>query len=196
MHVDRKAIATALKAAGLAQFEKAGVRAARVEDICRQVGIAKGSFYAFYPSKEELFMAIVDERERQHMADMDTFLATPHETANAMAGGFFDLIVRKMETDPVLQLVLTAGEIPHLVRKLGPERFAAGQERDAEFARHAAQLWEASGHGTISSTDLLGLMTIAISMVSQRANMTAQQYDPVVALLRELFIGRLTGALR
>ncbi|MEQ1901360.1 MAG: TetR/AcrR family transcriptional regulator [Devosia sp.] len=191
---EKGAIRAAMKVAGLKHFERAGVRAARIDDICREVGIAKGSFYAFYPSKEELFMAIVEEREDQHQADMLEFLGTRKGTARGRAGGFFDLILKKIESDPVLNLVLAAGEIPHLVRKLGPERFAAGQAKDRAFAAEAVQRWRAADGPKVNASDLLGLMTITLSVASQRRQMTPAQFEPAVALLRELFVERLAGA--
>lgn len=186
-------IRDALLRVGLAAFERLGVRAARVEDICREVGIAKGSFYAFFPSKEELFMAIVEEREALHYADMMGYLAGPARKAADRAAGFFDMIVAKMETDPVLELILRSGEIPHLIRKLGPERFAQGQARDEAFAEAAARAWTARDGTAIVAGDLLGLMTIILSLASQRKYMTQAQYRPAMALMRELFVVRLVG---
>ena len=54
----------------MTHFSRTGVRAARVGDICADVGIAKGSFYAFFASKEDLFMAIADDRDLMHKRDM------------------------------------------------------------------------------------------------------------------------------
>jgi len=191
---EKTAIRAALMSAGLKRFDREGVRGTRIDDICRDVGIAKGSFYAFFPSKEEMFMAIVEEREAQHKADMLGFIDTEKGSASKRAAGFYDLILQKMETDPVLKLVLAHGEIPHLVRKLGPERFEAGHRADREFAMEAAKRWAAGGDRKIDPKDLIGLMTITLSVAVQRSQMTPEQYQPTVALLRELFVSRLAGA--
>lgn len=190
---ERKTIRAAMMTTGLRHFERAGLRAARIDDICRDVGVAKGSFYAFFPSKEELFMAIVEAREEQHRADMFAFISGASGTAAHRAGRFFDLLRDKIEDDPVLNLLLVSHEIPYLVRKLGAERFAASQRQDRDFVAEAARRWNAGGGERISAADLLGLMTITLSLVAQRHQMTAEQYGPAVALLRELFISRLTG---
>jgi AcrR family transcriptional regulator len=194
-HSERKAIRAALLAVGMTEFERRGIRQTRIEDICRSVGIAKGSFYAFFPSREELFMTIVEEREALHMRDMLTFIEAAAGDAAQRARGFFDLIMHKMETDPILNLVLAHGEIPHLVLKLGAERFAAGHRRDRAFAREAARRWSRDGERPVAAADLIGLMTIALSVAVQRAQMTPRQYRPTVALLRSLFVTRLTGAV-
>lgn len=191
---ERAAIVEALMQKGLRRFAQAGIRAARIDDLCRDVGIAKGSFYAFFPSKEELFMAIVEEREEQHRKDMIDFLCDAPAEPDAAAGQFFDRTMTKIETDPVLNIVLANGEIPHLRRKLGDERFAAGQRADLEFARQAAWLWSrGDGRRMLSGDDLLALLTLMLSIASQRQNMTPDQYQPAVAMLRRLFVTRLAG---
>lgn len=189
---EKLAIRAALMAAGLRHFERLGIRAARVDDICRDVGIAKGSFYAFFPSKEDLFMAITEEREQGHRRDMLALIETAPGTPAERAGQFFDVIVRKMETDPVLNLVLASGEIPHLMRKLGAERFVRGEADDRAVMIEAARRWSEVEGRPVDVDDLLGLMTIALCLTTQRGNMPGGQYPPAVALLRELFIDRLT----
>ena len=44
-------------------FERLGFKKTSVEDIARKCGIAKGSFYLFYKTKEELFADIMEDLE-------------------------------------------------------------------------------------------------------------------------------------
>ena len=193
---ERQSIRAALLVAGLVAFERTGLRAARVDDICRDIGIAKGSFYAFFPSKEELFMAIVAEREAQHRTDILAFVDQAAGPADLQAAGLFDLLLKKIEADPVLNLLVVNNEVAPLVRKLGPERFARAEKEDRDFVRLAARRWARAGGPATSPADLLGLMTITLSLAVQRHQMTPEQYRPAVALLRELFVTRLTGSAR
>jgi AcrR family transcriptional regulator len=188
---EKTAIRGQLMAAGLKRFVREGVRSARVEDVCRDVGIAKGSFYAFFPSKEELFMQIADEREAGHRRDMLAFVRTAEGSAAERAGRFFDMLIEKIETDPVLAVVVAHGEIAYLMRKLGPERLRQGQASDRAFVEEVAREWPG---GPLDPADLLGLMTLMLSLSTSRHAMTDEQYRPTLALLRELFIDRLIGA--
>jgi AcrR family transcriptional regulator len=188
---ERAAIRSQLMAAGMTRFVREGVRSARVEDICQDVGIAKGSFYAFFPSKEELFMQIADEREAGHRRDMLAFVRSAEGSVAERAGRFFDMLIDKIETDPVLAVVVAHGELAYLMRKLGPERMRQGQDSDRAFVGEVAREWPG---GPLDPADLLGLMTIMLSLATIRQAMTSEQYRPTLALLRELFIDRLTGA--
>lgn len=193
---EKRRVRAALMRAGMVRFQREGVRAARIDDLSRDAGIAKGSFYAFFPSKEELFMAIVEERETMHRRDMMAFLRAATDDAETTAGGLFDLVLAKIETDPILNIVLANGEIPHLMRKLGPERFEASQDADAAFARDAAAAWAEAGRPAVSDGDLLSLLTIMLAMAAQKRQMSDGQYRPAVALLRKMFVSQLTGNAR
>lgn len=188
--IEREAIRAALATIGLRHFERHGVRAARVEDICRDVGIAKGSFYAFHASKEALFMAIAAEREIQHRRDMFAFIAAAEP--GRVAARFFDLVLAKIESDPVLNIVLRSGELAYLLRKLGPTQVAAGFADDRAFAVQAARLWPAApGAAAIDADDLLGLMTLTLTLATQGHLMAPELYASTTRLLRELYVARL-----
>ncbi|HEX4157788.1 MAG TPA: TetR/AcrR family transcriptional regulator [Rhizomicrobium sp.] len=47
--------------AALAEFAARGFAAARMEDIAARAGVTKGTLYLYFPSKEELFKALVRE---------------------------------------------------------------------------------------------------------------------------------------
>lgn len=55
----RPGVQEALLEAARAEFSRAGLAAARVEDIARRAGVSKGAFYLHFASKEEAFLAIV-----------------------------------------------------------------------------------------------------------------------------------------
>jgi AcrR family transcriptional regulator len=49
--------AARLLAAGVAAFDRHGYADARVDDVCQAAGVAKGSFYRHFRSKDELFFS-------------------------------------------------------------------------------------------------------------------------------------------
>ncbi|HET6794931.1 MAG TPA: TetR family transcriptional regulator, partial [Acidimicrobiales bacterium] len=68
--------------AAIGAFTARGYADVTVDDLCAAVGLAKGSFYRYYPSKEELFFAVVETLGRRTVAAL--------EEAAADAGGFLD----------------------------------------------------------------------------------------------------------
>ena len=64
--------------AALALFVEKGFAATRSEEVAARAGVAKGTLYRYYPSKEELFKAMVRENLSVHIAE-SAALAAQHE---------------------------------------------------------------------------------------------------------------------
>lgn len=61
--------------AGLAVFTRRGVAAATLDDVVREAGVAKGTFYLYFPSKEHLLLALQREFEVNLVARIDAAVA-------------------------------------------------------------------------------------------------------------------------
>ena len=67
-----------LLAAALELFVEKGFAATRSEEVAARAGVAKGTLYRYYPSKDELFKAMVRENLSVHIAE-STALAAQYE---------------------------------------------------------------------------------------------------------------------
>lgn len=190
---EKSKIRDQLMRVGLAHFARGGVRAARVDAICREVGIAKGSFYTFFESKEDLFMSIADTRDRGHKADIMDWLHKAGDEPRAVINGFFDFMLERIETDPVLRIVRDTGEINHLIRRVPAERLAENTRRDLEFMAEVADLFQNRLHlQHADKTTLEGLLTLMLSMSLQVEHLkSAGVHETTAALMRDLFLSRL-----
>jgi TetR/AcrR family transcriptional regulator len=55
--------------AALTVFVEKGYAAARVEEVATRAGVSKGTLFLYFPSKEELFKAVVRDNVARHVAD-------------------------------------------------------------------------------------------------------------------------------
>jgi AcrR family transcriptional regulator len=105
--VRRKAI---LRAA-LLQFAEAGFAAARLDDVAARAGVAKGTLYLYFPSKEVLFEDLVREAIAPIMARLEK-LAASHACAIKALEAFFALFEREVlrtERKLLLRLIIAEG---------------------------------------------------------------------------------------
>jgi len=63
-------------AAGLAVFADKGFAAARLDDVAKRAGIAKGTIYLYFDNKEALFLAAVESLATPAFADLEQILHT------------------------------------------------------------------------------------------------------------------------
>lgn len=74
-----------LLAAALEFFVEKGFAATRAEEVAARAGVSKGTLYLYYPSKEELFKAVVRESLAVHIAE-------GHEVVAQHRGSVADLL--------------------------------------------------------------------------------------------------------
>jgi AcrR family transcriptional regulator len=81
-------------------FCKHGLQRASIDEVAETAGFTKGAFYANFKSKEELFLAMLDERFTERIEEMDRAFAdsdeSPPEQARHAAADF----ARAMRSDP------------------------------------------------------------------------------------------------
>lgn len=80
-------------------FARRGLQSASIDEVAEDAGYTKGAFYANFKSKEELFLAMLDERFAERVEQIDATMASgddPKQQAH-QAGVEF---VRYVSADP------------------------------------------------------------------------------------------------
>lgn len=102
--------------AGRKRFTRYGLKKTTIEELAGAAGIAKGSFYLFFDSKEELYVAllaeVMPEVERRVLSRSLEATDDPREAIVR----FQREIVREMEEDELIRrLVTNPEELEHLI---------------------------------------------------------------------------------
>lgn len=148
---DREAL---IAAAGLAEFLEKGYAATRVDDVAKRAGVAKGTVYLYFPSKEDLFHAVVRRSIAPLVDVVEAVAATPGASAAVVLRQVLATLYREVAgTDrrEVLRLLIAeAGRFPQLaayahtvivrrggsaLRELVARAVAGGEFRDGPAAR-------------------------------------------------------------
>lgn len=72
-------------AAAIAEFKRTGLAAADVGVIAREAGVARGTFYFHFPTKEHVLAELERYEEARLAGQLAKFLARPHDLAAALA---------------------------------------------------------------------------------------------------------------
>lgn len=140
---ERLAIGERLLLGALDALRRGGLSASNVEQLARAAGIAKGSFYAFYPSKEALFMAALERIEAEYRLRFAEALGASGSPVERLKKALRKAL-EMVEEEPALRF-LDAQAAERLARALPPERIAAHAAGDAEAAERILSAWRAEG---------------------------------------------------
>jgi AcrR family transcriptional regulator len=101
----------AILAAALDEFSSRGFEAARLDDVARRAGVAKGTIYLYFDDKEALFREIVTTMLVPLVAVLEA--PPPDLPVRDVITRFMELFVREIystERRNVLRLVMTEGQ--------------------------------------------------------------------------------------
>jgi AcrR family transcriptional regulator len=80
-------------------FARRGLQQASIDEVAEDAGFTKGAFYANFKSKEELFLAMLDERFAKRIEDIEEVIASDGTAVEkARRGG--DRFARMLSADP------------------------------------------------------------------------------------------------
>ncbi len=90
-------------------FSELGLKKTTAEQISNQVGIAKGTFYHFYPNKESLFLEIYIQKQHDLFAKaLKCLYTTPSLPPREKCYQIMLIIINGFCNDPILSMTDTA----------------------------------------------------------------------------------------
>jgi AcrR family transcriptional regulator len=123
-------------------FEEHGFHEARISDIAERAGLSYGSFYHYFPSKEEIFREVADAQEPQ--LDVGASDDRPGSIGSTDAGGLPDELAAATrrylsayrEAAPIMCVIEQVSRFDALVRADRLDRHKRGCEHLARTIKH------------------------------------------------------------
>lgn len=128
---EKELIRTSLLQKGRELFSNFGLKKTSIKDLTDSVGIAQGSFYLFYQSKEELYFRVLEQEE-----DMIKKAIVHDLTLPMTADGLTKFLLKGIELiseHVLIQRLYFQGELELLVRKLPQEVMEAHINQDNDL---------------------------------------------------------------
>jgi len=129
---EKEILRAQMREKGKRLFEKQGLKKTSVDELTEAVGISKGAFYLFYESKEELFLEILEQLEKEIQTKILEFTIQPKSDTKKSVNDLLKTFLLTRDTYPLLKK-LGKPEFEYLVRKVPPEWALKHANKDEEF---------------------------------------------------------------
>jgi AcrR family transcriptional regulator len=192
---ERARIAEQLLAAGRELFATQGLAKTSLDELVRPAGIARSSFYAFFDSKEALYLELMlrqapDVRGRV----MGSLEQAGGDVRSAMAG-FLRSIVAVLDGDPLYRRLIThPDELRAVARKLDPRQVAGVQPLVIDPL--VAFIERSQRAGELVAADpmvVVGALRAVLLLPVHRAEFDPATYDAILDLLVDAITTGLTA---
>ena len=111
-------------------FALHGLKKVTVDDLVAAVNISKGSFYAFYPSKEHLYIEINFRLQKELFANIETKVkGKKYDSYRDLTKDVIMLSLTGLITSPILSQI-DLSLMDYLQRKLSPDIFESHMHSD------------------------------------------------------------------
>ena len=125
-------------AAAFEVFAAHGYEAARIDDVARQAGIAKGTIYLYFRDKEQLFRAVVRGLvQKKFDAMAGSFQGTGEQLLRELLSRMYSQVVRNEKVRSIVRLLIAeSGRFPQLSEIYHREIIAPGMKAVRQALLH------------------------------------------------------------
>jgi AcrR family transcriptional regulator len=174
---------------GRERFARQGLSKTTISQLSEDAGIGKGSFYRFYPSKEELFLEITRLEEQRFRQDLlDELTGSPRQ----LVMGLLEAPSRRVREHPFLRLLLDRDTIDELMLRLGPERMMDEQKQDRAFFFDLTRRWKKLRllKKSVTPEEVFSSLSGLFLIELQRGLMPDEDIDRALSSLRQALLER------
>ncbi len=171
-----------IKGQGL--FSTVGLRKTTVDDLVKSAGIAKGSFYKFFPSKEILYLEILEEIETNIRASMAASNLKGKELSKESLKAFLSDIVTSIDKNPIILKMFDERALELIMRKIPQERIEKHMENDSKWFSGLFMDWQSEGYLLNTDEDVFSALFRSIFILfTQKEAIGKDLFLPTMDLL-------------
>ena len=167
-------------------FSIHGLKKTTIEDITREAGIAQGSFYAFFDSKEALYFKILEAEEREIAQTLRSKLYSielDRKNFKDFLSVSLDLIVGN---ELIKDLILT-DSYQSLLRKIPEATMKRHLNDEAQLLMETIGVYQEKGIMKVADPDILAGMFHSLFLLHlHKQEIGTDIFDQVIGLLLDL----------
>ena len=164
---ERGLVKDAMYDATIGLIRKKGVRKVTVDDITEAVGISKGAFYMYYPSKEVCIYEVLKQNEKALFARMEEIMQQDLRDRERCAV----LIREVMLSQDSLILFLSPADLEILLRKLPAEYREREAKKSDDYFKRSLELLKVGN----DKMEAVAMLTDCLSVVASNEMFRGKQ---------------------
>jgi AcrR family transcriptional regulator len=177
----------------LVLFSKYGIKKTTIDDVAKATGVAKGTFYLFYSSKEELIFELI----KKGYLPRNEFLQSLQSANSMNAKTFkeaFKKMIKELAENPLLPMLYQSGDEEYIVQILSHDKMVEHRKDDEQFIQTLLDILRQKGFEPKRSPEVIsGLFHLIWLSVIYRADIAKERFDEIEDLVTDMVCQELTG---
>ena len=181
---DRENIRLHLLQNGRSMLEKKSYNSISVADLAMESGIAKGTFYNFFSSKEAFFYEVMLLIRDENRKDILQFAKNPSKEA------LVEMLYKRYTTTKTVYDYFEPEELKIIFRKL-PEKVQDADENSMELAKNL--ITSCGMDESVQAGVIVNLMNVAANAASNKEFLVAEYYEETIMVIAKAIADYIYG---
>lgn len=186
---EKNLITQALIEQGKKLFSQYGFHKTSIREITQRVGIAQGTFYKFFQSKEALYFTILEQEEekiKKQLAQIDFFQDnTPKEAIKQT----LLLLIKTVEANPLIRDLYFGNHLQQILKKLPPETLEKHFNQDTDSLTLFIDQWKKEGITITQDPEIVaGIFRSLFLLTLHQQEIGANIYEDTIEVLIDLIV--------
>ncbi|WP_051624355.1 TetR/AcrR family transcriptional regulator [Clostridium akagii] len=184
---EKQVIKAELMEKGKSLFNTFGLKKTSIGDLIKSVGIAQGSFYNFFSSKEELYFEILEKEENLIKSTLLEEIMLINDSPKEVIEKFLIHAFELIDTNVFIKQLYIENNMEIFIRKLPSEKIAKHKRMDAEMLLRLIKKWQNEGIIIDKQPKIIVGLIRSIFTISLHKNQIGEEiYDSSIKFLIEL----------
>lgn len=184
---EKELIRSRLMEKGRQLFSVHGLKKTSVADLTKSAGIAQGSFYMFFASKEELYLEILQLEEQAIRSRLLDLLQSAGKLTRPLFKRFLRESFAVMETHPLIRQLYDNDSMETLFRGIPEEKLKEHFDSDTRFFIPIFELAQQRGVMIQAHPEtIVSLLRSLVLLALQKRHIGEDKYEDTIELLIRL----------
>lgn len=164
-------------------FSFYGLKKTTITELCKAAGIAQGSFYNFFNSKEDLYLEILESEERASQEKFFRDYFSSGKMTKELFKGFLNDLIFTLENNALLNRLFIGDEYDVLQRKLPENEEDNNLSADSDVLVPLVRNWQKEDLLIEGDPEVIaGLIRAYILIILHKKEIGEEVYDDVKVL--------------
>lgn len=173
-------------------FIKFGFQKTSILEITKSVGIAQGTFYKFFDSKEELYFVILEleeEKIKEQLTEVDIF---KENQPNKAIKSILRQMIKTVETNPLIRELYFGRNMEDLLKKIPPESLEKHFNNDTDSLLPLIEKWKSEGINLKENPKIIaGVLRSLFMLTLHQKEIGVEIYQETIELFIDLIVDGL-----
>jgi AcrR family transcriptional regulator len=181
---ERRRIRDRLIESGYERFLTDGLDGTAISDLTDDAGIATGTFYSFFDSKEALFATVLQREAREVYEDLREILEAHEDDPETAIRRFLERASAAIVENPLFRKTISRDEREKLQSALPEDEITSTRSEKVSLLVPHLEAWQERGLVEAGDPEIIGLAILYVSYLPlHRDEFGDEQYPQVRSLL-------------